>query len=127
MKNLFNLIRKYEKKTERFIIKEIWLILYILLYLVHFVAFFAKYSHFRFTKNLIVGFSISKAEFKSIDVVIDFSGWFLWKILTIFQRYMTINNVSQIFFFSNSLSIELNNIALMDIYLLFWCKLRYFR
>ena len=47
--------------------------------------------------SLIVGLAMGGAECKGTDVAIGFSGWFLWRVLTIFQKCMTAEEGSQMF------------------------------
>lgn len=72
MKNLLNIIKKFGKKTKRFIVKEIWLILYLLPYLARFIILFAGHPHFCFIKNLTVGFGIGGTKSRDANVAIKF-------------------------------------------------------
>lgn len=54
--------------------KEVWLILYLSPYSIHYVALFAKCFYFYFIKNLIVGFVIDRADSKNTDIGVNFSG-----------------------------------------------------
>lgn len=70
-------MRKYKKIIEEFVVKEVWLTLYLSPYLIRFIIFFDEYPCFCFTKNLIISFAMDRIEFKSTDIAIDFFGWFL--------------------------------------------------
>ena len=56
-------------------------------------AFLTRQSRFCFgcCSFGIVGLLISGAESRSREVAIGFFGYFLWKVLINFQRYMTVN------------------------------------
>lgn len=64
----------------------------------HFVAF-ASRLYFCFVVSITVSLAMSKAEFKSADVAISFFGYFLWKVLTILRRYITVKAGFQVFSF----------------------------
>ena len=49
-----------------------------------FVVLFAGHLCFRFAGSLTVNLAINGTVSKCGDVVVNFSGWFLWKVLTIF-------------------------------------------
>ena len=73
-------------------------------HLMHCVAF-ARRPRFCFTESLTIGFTMGRAKFRVIDIVVGFSRWSLWKVLTIFWRYMTVEKRSQVFFFLDNSSI----------------------
>ena len=64
---------KYEKKTERFVVKRVWLVSYISCYLVYFVVLFAKHLCFCFVRSLTVSFVIDRIESRGADVAASFS------------------------------------------------------
>ena len=66
---------------------------------------------------------MSGAESRGVDVAVGFSGWFLWKVLIIFRRYMTVKEGSQVFFFLGNPFMQSNSIALESIRLLPWHRL----
>lgn len=68
MKNLSNLIRKYRRKTKRFIIKRT--IIVILLGM--FYNIFCWRFFFYFAKSLTVGFAMARAKSRGVKVVFDF-------------------------------------------------------
>lgn len=96
-------------------------------YFTYFITTFARYLCFGFMENLTFDFIIGKTEFKRSDIVVSFSKQFLQKMLTIFCKYITTENSSQVFFFPNSWFIQLNSIALINVRWFFWHKLYCFR
>lgn len=52
--------------------------------MVQFVVFFAGWPYFCFTETLTVGFIIDKVESRGTNIAVNFSEWFLEKVLTIF-------------------------------------------
>lgn len=96
-----------------------WLTLHLLPYLVYFIIFFAWHSYFCFVRNFIISFVIDKMDFRSVDITVDFFKWSLWKMLTIFKSICLLKMALSYFFLLYYLSIQLNNIALIDVCLLF--------
>ena len=58
-------------------------------HLAHFLACPIGRPCFRFAGSWIVGLAMGEAESRGADVAVGFSGWSLWKVLTIFRRCMT--------------------------------------
>ena len=54
-------------------------------------------ARFRFVGSWIVGLAIGGAKSRGADVAVGFSGWSLWKVLTIFRRCMTAEEGFQVF------------------------------
>ena len=52
---------------------------------------------FRGWVGLIVGLAMGGMESRGADVAVGFSGWSLWKVLTIFRRCITAEEGSQVF------------------------------
>ena len=77
MKKLSKLDLGKRKKNRRFVVRErfiaVGMILYSLPYLTYFVTLFASCSYFRFVKSLTVGLAIDKAELRGANIIVDFS------------------------------------------------------
>lgn len=67
---------KIRKKTSKICDKKrfivVWVTLYLLLYLIHFVLPFARHLYFRFVENLTVDFAMGRAELRGANVTIGF-------------------------------------------------------
>ena len=66
-------------------------------HLARFLARLINRPRFRFAGSWIVGLAMGKTESRGADVTVGFSGKSLWKVLTIFRRYMTTEEGSQVF------------------------------
>ena len=66
----------------------------------HLICFLVHYigcARFCSVESYIVGLAISGAESRGANIAFGFSGWSLWKLLTIFQRCITANEGFQVF------------------------------
>ena len=66
-------------------------------YLARFLVCFVSRFCFRFAGCWIVDLVMGGAESKGTDITVDFSGWSLWKVLTIFRRCIIAEEGSQVF------------------------------
>ena len=60
----------------------------------HFLACLVGHPRFCSAKSWVVGLAMGRMESRDADVTVDFSGWSLWKMLTIFQRCITVKKGS---------------------------------